>query len=126
MAESLGERLRLASMAAPAAMSAFHFQRTFTRAFGETPLEFLTRRRMEEARRLLVRTDLPVTEVCLAVGYESLGTFSVRFRERTGYAPSEYRRAVRRSFGVPALAPYGFIPSCFMQFYGVPALHAAS
>ena len=126
MAESFEAPLRLPSMAAPAAMSQFHFQRSFARTFGETPLEFLTRRRMEEARRLLARTELSVTEVCLAVGYESLGTFSARFRERMGCSPSEYRRAVRRAFAVPALAPYSYIPACFLAYYGVPRLAAAS
>lgn len=126
MAASFGESLRLRSMAASAEMSQFYFQRSFARTFGETPQEFLTRRRMEEARRLLARTDLPVTEVCLAVGYESLGTFSARFRERTGCAPTEYRRSVRRVFNVPALAPYSYIPSCFLAYYGVPRLPVTS
>lgn len=122
MAATLEERHRLATIAAPAGMSPFHFQREFVRAFGETPLEFLTRRRMEEARRLLARTDTPVTEVCLAVGYDSLGTFSARFHERTGYSPSAYRRTVRRVFVVPRLAPYAYVPACFLAFYGVPPL----
>ncbi len=119
---SLEQPQRLTSMAAPAEMSPFHFQRTFARAFGETPLEFLTRRRMEEARRLLARTDTPVTDVCLAVGYDSLGTFSARFRERTGQSPTAYRQAVRRVFIVPTLAPYSYVPACFLAFYGVPAV----
>ncbi len=116
--------LPLESMAGPAEMSPFHFHRAFTRTFGETPLAFLTRRRMEEARRLLARTTLPVTEVCFEVGYESLGTFSSRFRERTGLSPSAYRRSLQRVFIVPELAPYTFVPACYLAFYGVPTFAA--
>ena len=76
---------------------------------------------MDEARRRLARTDAPVTEVCMAVGHESLGTFSSRFRERVGYSPSVYGRSLRRVFAVPELVPHRFIPSCFLRFYGVPS-----
>lgn len=119
---AFAQPLPLASMTGPAEMSPFHFHRAFTQTFGETPLEFLTRRRMEEARRLLARTTLPVTEVCLEVGYESLGTFSARFRARTGLSPSAYRRSLQRVFVVPELVPYTFVPACYLAFYGVPTL----
>jgi AraC-like DNA-binding protein len=70
-----------------ACLSPFHFQRLFTRTFGETPHRFLTRLRMDQARQLLAAGDLPVTEVCLEVGYTSLGTFSSRFAALTGLSP---------------------------------------
>ncbi len=126
MAASIDSPVRLAALADSVGMSVFHFQRTFASAFGETPLEFLTRRRMEEARRLLARSDTPITEVCLAIGYDSLGTFSTRFRARTGYSPSEYRRTVRRVFAVPSLAPYSYVPACFLAFHGVPTIPASA
>jgi len=63
----------------------------FVRAFGETPHDFLTRRRIDRAKQLLARDECPVTEVCLAVGYESLGSFSSLFRSVVGRSPSEYR-----------------------------------
>ncbi len=118
LAGGLSERQILSDTARRAGFSPFHFQRMFSRSFGESPHQFVSRRRIEEARRLLAQTDLPVTEVCLVVGYESLGTFSARFRARVGYSPSAYRRRVRRAFPVPEAAPYSFIPSCFLRHYG--------
>ncbi len=89
---SLGERLSLEDIARQAALSPYHFHRCFTRLFRETPLDYLSRRRMERASDLLKNTSMLVTEVCLACGYESLGSFSTRFREHTGCSPREFRR----------------------------------
>jgi AraC-like DNA-binding protein len=90
----------------------------FVRAFGETPHEFLTRLRIDRAKQMLARDECPVTEVCLAVGYESLGSFSSRFRGLVGRSPSEYRQGLRRVFAVPRFAPYRFVPNCFLQAFG--------
>lgn len=119
LAAHFDARVRLADMAREAYLSPFHYHRLFQQTFGETPHEFLTRLRLDHARRLLVRERLPVTEVCLAVGYESLGSFSAMFRARAGRSPSEFQRASRRMFAVPRVAPYGFVPNCFLQFHGV-------
>ena len=62
--------------------------------------------------------EAPVTDVCFAVGYESLGTFSTLFRSAVGRSPSDYRRSLRSIFPVPELAPYRFIPSCFLLGFG--------
>ncbi len=113
--------LRLREAAREARLSPFHFHRLFRRAFGETPLELLTRRRLELARELLAHTDRSVTEICVEVGYSSLGSFSARFKARLGLAPSEYRRAVRRSFAVPRLWPVRFVPGCVLTMFGVEA-----
>ncbi|PYT18443.1 MAG: hypothetical protein DMG59_04390 [Acidobacteria bacterium] len=80
--------------------------------------QFLRRLRIDRAKRLLAREQLPVTEVCFAVGYESLGSFSSLFRTMVGYSPSEYQRAIRRIFAAPELAPYRFVPGCFLLNYG--------
>jgi AraC-like DNA-binding protein len=63
----------------------------FVRAFGEPPREFLTRQRIDRAKQLLARDECPVTEVCLSVGYESLGSFSSLFKLQVGCSPQEYR-----------------------------------
>jgi len=110
--------LRLADAAREAYLSPYHYHRLFARTFGETPLEFLTRLRIERAKRLLARERLPVTEVCRAVGYESLGSFSTRFRSLVGRSPSEFQREVRKLFPVPKLAVYRFAPACFLQHWG--------
>jgi AraC-like DNA-binding protein len=119
LASRLDQPLKLADAAGEACFSSFHYHRMFARAFGETPHDFLTRLRIDRAKELLARDHCPVTEVCLSVGYESLGSFSTRFRSMVGYSPSEYRRAVRKIFPVPEIAPYRFIPGCFLMQYGV-------
>ena len=81
----------LADMARAACLSPNHFLRTFRQVFHQTPHQFLRNRRLDEARHLLVRGDLSVTDVCLAAGFESLGSFSTLFRSRFGVAPSECR-----------------------------------
>ena len=82
----------LGDLARVACLSPNHLLRTFRQAFGQTPHQYLTRRRLEEARRLLAQGDLPVTQICLAVGFDSLGSFSALFRRRFGVATSGYRR----------------------------------
>src|ERR1700741_3228418 len=84
IAAGIDQPLRLADAAREACMSPFHYHRLFARTFGETPHEFLTRQRIDRAKELLARENLPVTEVCLAVGYESLGSFSSLFRAKIG------------------------------------------
>jgi AraC-like DNA-binding protein len=88
----LAEPLRVADLAAVACLSPFHFQRAFRAAFGASPMRYLQRRRLEAARRLLVETDRPVTEVCAAVGFQSLGSFGWLFRRHFGLSPRDARR----------------------------------
>jgi AraC-like DNA-binding protein len=75
-------------------MSAGHLSRQFRKAYGESPYSYLMTRRIERAMALLRRGDLSVTEVCFAVGCQSLGTFSTRFTELVGMSPSAYRQQV--------------------------------
>ena len=83
--------LDVPSMASRALMSPAHFSRQFRAAYGETPYSYLMTRRIERAKALLRRGDLSVTEVCIAVGCTSLGSFSSRFTELVGETPSSYR-----------------------------------
>ncbi|WP_130799512.1 helix-turn-helix transcriptional regulator [Streptomyces otsuchiensis] len=85
------QRLDVPALARSAHMSPGHFSRSFRDAFGETPHSYLMTRRIERAKALLRRGDLSVTEVCLAVGCTSLGSFSSRFTELVGESPSAYR-----------------------------------
>lgn len=117
-----GEAIDLDRLAREACFSPYHFHRLFRREVGETPHQYLTRKRVERAQRLLITTDLPVTEICMEVGFTSLGSFSSMFRRHAGHPPSRYRRRVIQSLGVPGprplLAP---IPSCFLRAFGVAA-----
>jgi AraC-like DNA-binding protein len=84
-------------------LSAGHLSRQFKQAYGESPYAYLMTRRIERAMALLRRGDLSVTEVCFAVGCQSLGTFSTRFTELVGMSPSAYKRATAQSgAGLPS------------------------
>ncbi len=83
--------LDVAAIARAAFMSPAHFSRRFRAAYGETPYTYLMTRRIERAKALLRRGDMSVTEVCLAVGCTSLGSFSARFTEVVGEPPTAYR-----------------------------------
>lgn len=105
--------LDLDAMAREAGYSKFHFARAFARAYGETPRSYLGRRRIERAKTLLRHANLSVTEICFMVGFESVGSFSTRFRELTGESPSAYREAAIGSGG-PA------IPGCAVLMWTRP------
>lgn len=87
------EPLDVETLARGVGLSAGHLSRQFKQAYGESPYSYLMTRRIERAMALLRRRDLSVTEVCFAVGCQSLGTFSTRFSELVGMSPSSYRRA---------------------------------
>jgi AraC-like DNA-binding protein len=93
--------LDVPTMARAALASPSHFARQFRRAFGETPYAYLMTRRIERAKALLRRSDLSVTEISLAVGCQSLGTFCTRFHELVGVTPTAYRATARDVPGVP-------------------------
>ena len=87
------EPLDVPELAKTAFMSPAHFSRQFKATFGETPYSYLMTRRVERAMALLRRGDLSVTDVCMAVGCTSLGSFSSRFTELVGMTPTAYRDA---------------------------------
>ncbi|HEY1828199.1 MAG TPA: AraC family transcriptional regulator [Acidimicrobiales bacterium] len=106
--------LDLDQLAAESGFSKFHFARSFKDAFGETPAAYLTRRRVERAKDLLRAANLTVTEVCMLVGFSSLGSFSSRFRALVGLSPSAYQRFHAARGGPPP------IPGCFLMDWNRP------
>ncbi len=92
MDRAYAEPLDVRAIAAVAHISEAHFSRSFRAVFGETPHRYLQRRRVERSMFLLRETDRSVTDVCLDVGFTSLGTFSRTFREIVGETPSAYRQ----------------------------------
>lgn len=92
------EPLDVAALAQVAFLSTSHFTREFRRVFGETPYRYLQRRRVERAMFRLRTTNASVTDVCLEVGFTSLGTFSRTFSEIVGCSPTAYRE---RATGSP-------------------------
>ena len=100
-------------------LSSFHFIRRFEAVFGETPHQFRTRERLTEARRLLARGH-SVTDVCLDIGFSSLGSFSALFTRRIGVSPAAYQRNLRRCVYVPDWTPHP--PSCLLWMGGPDAI----
>jgi AraC-like DNA-binding protein len=106
------EALDLDELAGIAGVSKFHFLRCFAATYGKTPAVYITERRIERAQDLLRATNLTVTEVCMLVGYSSLGSFSSKFRSLVGMSPSAYQ-AEFAAAGVP------HIPGCYVFMHGL-------
>lgn len=104
--------LNIPALARIALVSKAHFIRTFRATFGETPHRYLQRRRVERAMALLRNTDCSVTDICFAVGFSSLGTFSRTFRDIVGRSPSAFRQQ--------APQPYP-VPTCFTMSWARPS-----
>jgi AraC family transcriptional regulator len=99
--EHLDEPLSLRDMADIAYLSPFHFNRVFTQVTGVSPCRFLTALRMEAAKHLLRTSEMRVTDVCFAVGYNSLGTFTTQFTQLVGLSPGRYRRLYKSGQRTP-------------------------
>ncbi len=104
--------LDLDALADAAHVSKYHFTRSFTAAYGETPMRYLTHRRIERAQDLLRSANLTVTEVCMFVGFTSLGSFSSTFRRLVGETPTEYRNRWAATGGPR-------IPGCYLFMRGI-------
>jgi AraC-like DNA-binding protein len=112
MDRTYAQPLDVPSLAAIACVSEAHFIRTFKDTFGETPHRYLQRRRVERSMHLLRETDRSVTDICLDVGFNSLGTFVRTFRDIVGETPTAYRQRA-----VPAPA----VPTCFTMAWTRPS-----
>jgi transcriptional regulator GlxA family with amidase domain len=106
------EPLDLEALARAASVSPRHFGRSFRLTFGETPYRYLLTRRLERARYLLRTTDRSVAEICLDVGFTSVGSFTTTFRRHVGVTPTAYRRAN------PGPSPVDLIPHCTVMAWG--------
>lgn len=113
MDRAYAEPLDVRAVAAVACLSEAHFIRSFRACFGETPHRYLQRRRVERAMWLLRETGRGVTEICLDVGFSSLGTFSRTFREIVGVSPLAYRRSSE--------PVQGAVPTCFTMAWARPS-----
>ena len=106
-------------IAAAVGMSPFHFIRTFEAVFGITPHQARIRSRLDRAKHLLA-LDRSVTEVCMEVGFTSLGTFSTTFTRRTGETPSGYQRRVRALVQVVGSLGPALMPGCYSLMAHLP------
>jgi AraC-like DNA-binding protein len=111
MDRAYAEQLDIRALARIAYVSEAHFIRTFRATFGETPKRYLQRRRVERAMFLLRTSQRPVTDICLDVGFSSLGTFSRVFKDIVGEPPSAYRLR----------GPLPQVPTCFAMAWLRPS-----
>jgi AraC-like DNA-binding protein len=109
------EPLDLDEIAARAHASKAHFVRAFRATFGETPHQYLLTRRLERAKHLLHTTQMPVTEVCLEVGLQSLGSFCSSFKRVIGVTPTQYRATAQ------AADLRARVPGCHVMAFTRPA-----
>jgi AraC-like DNA-binding protein len=108
------ERLTVEDAARASGLGRAQFSREFKRAFGESPHVYLLTRRLERAAVLLRFTDRSVADICVSVGWQSLGSFTTSFTRTFGVSPTAYRARY------PPAAAYALIPSCVVRFYGRP------
>ena len=111
---SCGAPLPLEQLARRLGVSRYHLIRAFRRAYGLTPHQYLTLRRVERAKGLLATSALTVTEICFDVGFQSPGSFSALFRRAVGQAPRAYRQVAQRRNRAVQRA----IPLCYRIMYG--------
>ncbi len=108
-------------IAKDAGFSSFYFIRRFHAAFGVTPHQYRIRSRLEQAKRLLALDEHSVTDICVSLGYSSLGSFSALFTRRVGQSPSAYRRRLRPLVQVPRSLPSALTPGCLSLMARLPA-----
>lgn len=111
------DKIDLANISGEAYFSKFHFMRLFKTFYGKTPHQYLTSVRIEKAIQLL-RSNIPVSDVCTTVGFESLPSFSGLFKRMVGVSPSSYLLQQQQLKSKIKLAPLAFIPSCYAHQNG--------
>jgi AraC-like DNA-binding protein len=111
----------IAELAAEVRISPFHFIRQFEAVFGVTPHQFRIQMRLDAAKHLLATGHYSVTDVCMEVGFSSLGSFSALFARRVGEPPSVYRRRVRALVQVPGTLPTVLTPGCLTLMCQLPS-----
>lgn len=110
----------IADLAGEVGISPFHFIRQFEAVFGVTPHQFRIQARLDTAKHLLALGQHSVTDVCMEVGFSSLGSFSTLFTQRIGEPPSTYRRRVRAMVQVPGTLPSALTPGCLLLMSRLP------
>jgi len=120
LAQSTDAPLPVAAIARAVGISPFHFIRQFEAVFGATPHQFRIARRIDRAAYLLALDAQSVTDVCMEVGFSSLGSFSALFARRVGLPPSRYRARARRLVQVPALSRFDPRAGCLSLMAFLP------
>ena len=111
------DAIDLDNIAGEAAYSRYHFLRLFRQIYSKTPHQYLTRVRIEQAK-LLLDKNLPITDVCFSVGFDSISSFTGLFKKRVGITPSAYRERQQQRKAELTKQPLQFIPNCFAESKG--------
>jgi len=120
LATAPDEHLSVKHIAREVAISPYHFIRQFEAVFGMTPHQFRIQSRLDRAKLLLAMGEHSVTEVCMEVGFSSLGSFSDLFNRRFGASPSAYRRQARALVQVRGNFPPELFPGCLSLMGALP------
>ncbi len=115
--DNLHEPIKLEQVSQQACFSPFHFHKLFTRIYKKTPHEYLTQVRIEAAKKMLGQQDASVSQVCMNVGFESLGSFSTMFKKKSGVSPQVYRNSALERQKAADVQPKTFIPHCVLSRY---------
>jgi len=113
------EPISVRAVARISGLTRFHFIRLFRAIFGETPHQYRLQAQVEKAKHLLILSDLSITDVCMAVGFSSLGSFSALFSRRVGISPSEFQRRYRPTSLPARQLPTSLIPGCLSLMAGI-------
>ena len=111
------EKLDLDAISDEAYFSKYHFLRLFKKIYGKTPYQYLMSVRMDQAKTMLKEGN-SVSEVCFAVGHDSLTSFTGLFKRKTGLSPSEFQKKQALRKADQAQAPLKYVPNCFAEFNG--------
>jgi AraC-like DNA-binding protein len=113
----LADKIDLDNIADEAFFSKFHFIRLFNSFYGKTPHQYLSHARIEKAKQLLTE-NMTATQVCYAVGFESVSSFTGLFKRMVGQTPAVYQLQQQQKKREIAHAPLNFIPNCFAEKKG--------
>ncbi len=111
--QSYDTPITIADLSHEVALSPYYLIRTFRHVYKQTPHQYLMKKRIAKAKELLRNSDLSITEICMTVGYESLGSFSTLFRKEAGLSPSDYRTSSQ-----PTRHPT-YIPFCVCVLHDI-------
>lgn len=115
--EHFDEKLDLNLISDEAYFSKYHFLRLFKKIYGKTPYQYLMSVRIAKAQELL-KKEIPVSDVCLLVGHESLTSFTGLFKRKTGISPSTFQKQAIQRRADQKKAPLKYVPNCYAEFNG--------
>ncbi len=115
--KNFADKIDLDNIADEAFFSKFHFIRLFNSVYKKTPHQYLSFVRIEKAKQLLT-SDISISDVCYAVGFESVSSFTGLFKRMVGQTPSAFQIQQRRKLAEMASAPLKFVPNCFAEKNG--------